>query len=82
MKHDLKIEPPYYQAILDGKKTFEVRYNDRGFNAGDIVILQPLCENRTYDILRPKLIAEIGYVTGFGMQDGYVVFSLINVQEL
>ena len=39
MKHELKVEPPYYDALADGSKTFEVRKNDRGFQAGDFLSL-------------------------------------------
>lgn len=36
MKHDLKILPQYFEAILSGDKTFEVRsIKDRIFNPGD-----------------------------------------------
>lgn len=40
MKHELKIWPQYFKPVIDGLKTFEVRKNDRGFQAGDIVSLQ------------------------------------------
>ena len=33
--HELKCEAPYFQAILDGIKNFELRLNDRGFQVGD-----------------------------------------------
>lgn len=37
MIHDLKIKLKFYNAILDGKKTFEVRNDDRGYNVGDYI---------------------------------------------
>ena len=37
--HDLKIKPEYFTAIADGRKTFEVRYNDRGFHVNDTLRL-------------------------------------------
>ena len=33
--HKLKIWPKYFKAVMDGTKTFEVRYNDRRFKVGD-----------------------------------------------
>lgn len=33
MTHDLKIQKQFADAVLDGRKTFEVRSNDRGYNA-------------------------------------------------
>ena len=37
--HTLKVEQPYFQALVDGTKTFEVRRNDRGFQCGDTLRL-------------------------------------------
>lgn len=38
--HYLKTWPEPFAAIVDGRKTFEVRVNDRGFEVGDRLILQ------------------------------------------
>jgi hypothetical protein len=40
MLHELKIWPQYFDAVMTGRKNFEVRKNDRGFQAGDVVILR------------------------------------------
>jgi len=40
MNHELKTWPEYYQAIIDGIKTFEVRKDDRGFEVGDMLRLR------------------------------------------
>lgn len=39
MTHELKILPPFFEAVRSGVKTFEVRKNDRGFQSGDSVVL-------------------------------------------
>lgn len=39
MVHDLKILPHFYRAVLEERKTFEVRKKDRTFVAGDFVNL-------------------------------------------
>ena len=38
--HDLKVWKPYLDHIINGKKTFEYRKNDRGFHVGDYLILR------------------------------------------
>lgn len=38
--HDLKTWPAYFQAIVEGRKTFELRKNDRSFNVGDTLHLR------------------------------------------
>jgi len=40
MTHDLKIWPEYFQAILDDRKTFEIRNNDRDYKAWDYLNLR------------------------------------------
>ena len=40
MTHELKIRPEFFEAIVRGDKTFEVRYNDRNYQLHDILVLQ------------------------------------------
>lgn len=80
MRHFLKIDMPYYYAVRDKRKTFKIRFNDRGFNAGDDVILIPYTELGIKSA-EPSLQAKIGYVTGFQQKEGYVVFSIKNVRQ-
>ena len=37
--HELKVQPPYFDALLNDRKNFEVRRNDRGFQTGDVLYL-------------------------------------------
>jgi hypothetical protein len=37
--HSLKVEPPYFTAVFEGDKPFEVRKNDRAYQRGDLLIL-------------------------------------------
>lgn len=84
MHHDLKILPPYFQAVLDGRKTFEIRKDDRGYQAGDTVMLHEYDPEfrGSYKTEEQKYTgrhysATIGYVTAYEQQPGYVVFSLL-----
>lgn len=38
--HELKIWPEYFKPVMEGFKTFEVRFNDRKFKVGDYVTLK------------------------------------------
>lgn len=73
MTHELKVEPSYFEAVLSGDKTFEIRLNDRGFQKGDTVVL------KEYDLgfTTREAAFHIGYVCTFAQKEGWCVFSLI-----
>jgi len=41
-KHDLKCVPNLFQKIWTGTKTFDIRFNDRDYQTGDIIVLNEL----------------------------------------
>lgn len=80
MLHLLKIQKCYADAIIDGRKNFEVRINDRGYNAGDKVIFNEVCDFPGHPIT--NMTFEITYVhSGLGMEFGYVVFGIKKISE-
>lgn len=44
MIHALKTLKPYFDALTQGVKTYEVRKNDRDFNVGDFLALNEIAE--------------------------------------
>lgn len=38
--HNLKTWPEYWHSIANGLKTFELRFNDRDYKEGDILVLR------------------------------------------
>jgi len=44
--HKLKTWPEYFELMVSGKKTFELRENDRDFDEGDKLILQEYDPNK------------------------------------
>ena len=85
MRHELKIEQYFLLRHLEGKKTFEVRKNDRDYQVGDTIKFIPL-ESETLNIwdycdVIPEFL--IIYVhTGLGMEDGYCVLGVIPHKEV
>lgn len=75
MTHDLKIDEQYFISILEGIKTFEIRYNDRNFQVGDRIILKEITNDKEFTGRQASGI--ITYITDYEQKDGYVVFSFI-----
>lgn len=75
--HELKTTSPYFQAILDGLKTFDVRYNDRDFQIGDYLLLVET--NDKGRLLGRQLTVRVKYMLFggmFGVERDYVVMSI------
>lgn len=81
MTHEIKLSEQYVQAVKDGEKTFEIRYNDRGYQKGDRIRFKVM-ENVPYasmDVSRRYRLPEyeITYVHGgLGMADNYVALAI------
>lgn len=71
MRYDLKIDEPYLKAKLAGDKLFEIRFNDRGYQKGDIVTYKEY--EGSNDVIYHTF--EIIYVTGFMQEKNHVVFG-------
>lgn len=95
-EHILKVVAPYFDALWDSSKTFEVRRNDRGFQKGDRLVLWEYDGSpgawRTYVPSQHRAVtAEVGFVYAgdprftYGGVDalapGHVVLALVNVER-
>lgn len=80
MRHVLKIAPEFYEAVLTGIKTFEIRRNDRNFKIDDSIVLREYFDGKYTD--RFPLAAHITYITNYAQQEGYVVFSFSGIVPL
>lgn len=70
MNHELRTWPSYYQAIIDGKKRFEIRKNDRCFSVGDVLRL------REYDPITERYTERYCYV-----RVDYVLSDFLALEE-
>jgi ASC-1-like (ASCH) protein len=61
MKHKKKVWPEYFQKILDGKKTYELRLADWECNEGDILVLQEW-DPETKEYTGREIEKEVTYV--------------------
>lgn len=82
--HILKTDSSYFQDIINGKKTFEVRFNDRDFKVGDILELEEYLfrtdiKGETVGVYMDDYIkVEVVYILRnfIGLKDGYVVLGI------
>lgn len=85
--HELKIEKDYADSVYLGDKNFEIRFNDRGFQKGDIIRFLPLernhygCVDTQHPLYRKEY--EITYVVGsfVGLADNYVALGIKPIKE-
>lgn len=77
MRHELKIWPAYFDAVIDGNKTWELRKNDRPFAVGDSLWLReyhPSSESYTGRDCEMTICGVLGDLPM--LQEGYVLLSI------
>jgi len=79
--HTLRIFPNFYQDIMDGIKSFEVRKNDRRYRVGDVLILQEYYEQKnggefTGRIIEKFILYRLDGDDFEGIEKGYCVLGL------
>lgn len=87
-EHDLKVWPEFFDALVDGRKSFEIRKNDRGYQKGDTLLLReyaPGPDEYTGRELRRHVMYilsgddPLGYA--FGLRSGFVAMGLLNTHS-
>ncbi|AKG88281.1 DUF3850 domain-containing protein [Listeria monocytogenes] len=72
--HELKIAPEYFEAVTEGRKTFEIRKNDRNFEVGDTLVLQEF-DNGEYT--GREYWEDVVYITDYLQKEGIVVMGTL-----
>ena len=77
--HDLKISPKYYRDIESNGKTFEIRFNDRNFQVGDILNLREFAGG---EYTGRHILCDVGYILDNPdyCKEGYVIMQLTNIK--
>ena len=81
MIHELKILSEYFEAVADGRKPFEVRYNDRNYQVGDMLLLREWDKkNEKYTGGDRTISKTISYILDDEryLQRGYVVLGFVS----
>lgn len=96
--HEIKLLEGFAIEKLQGRKSFEIRKNDRNYQVGDLIIYKIIREEDDYEYNSPisldwmniddyfsNRIYQIEYITDYAQQDGYIVWQereLISGQRL
>lgn len=77
--HELKTKDLFFRDVFSGRKTFEVRKNDRGFMPGDVLVLH---EYKDADIYTGRSICVfVLYILDggqYGIDKDYCVMGIGN----
>lgn len=81
--HELKVWPPFFDAVRVGNKTFEVRKDDRDFTEGDTLILRewnPYKPEPKYTGRECRLKVTYKLTGGhFGIEAGFCVLGISRI---
>lgn len=81
MIHAVKIRKEYFEEIKEGRKTWEVRFNDRGYSIGDYIALNEF-DGKEYT--GRCILAHINNVGDYNdyVKAGFVVLNLTDIRDL
>ncbi|MGX9133346.1 DUF3850 domain-containing protein [Rummeliibacillus sp. JY-2-4R] len=71
--YGLKILPQYFKDVWNGRKTFEIRRNNGGFEVGDWLVLR---EWNGKEFTGSIITKQITYITDYEQRPGYIVMSI------
>lgn len=87
--HELKILPKYFNDVVSGKKTFELRKNDREFQVGDVLLLKEFNLNKKYETIEgaesyfsgKKVLRQVTYILkdeteSIGLDKDYAILGI------
>lgn len=79
--HDVKLGTTFFDDVKTGRKTFELRKNDRGYKEGDTIVLHEYKDGTTTGrTITKKIVYMLEDFTG--LEDGYCILGLGEVEEM
>lgn len=74
--HKLKILPEYFEAVIDGRKKFELRNADRDYSVGDILDLREY-DSKTCTYTGRRVLCFVTYILDLQpLLQGHVILSI------
>lgn len=80
-RHRLKLAKMFFDAVDTGKKSFELRKNDRNYQIGDVLELHEMSDGEETGRVTEKQVIYI--LEGFkGLEEGYCILGLSEVEDI
>lgn len=79
--HELKTWPAFFQAVVSGRKLFEVRKDDRDYKVGDALHLREWDEAAQLYTGRSHRVLVTYILRGFGVSDGYCAMTIVDADQ-
>lgn len=86
--HELKLGWNFCDPVLDGRKTFELRKNDRGFQTGDLIRFVPVrfeatetADRYPYHPVSDRLYEITYMLNGWGLNPDCVALAIKEVEK-
>lgn len=77
--HDVKLGTTFFDDVKTGRKTFELRKNDRGYKEGDTIVMHEYNDGTTTGrTIEKKIVYMLEDFTG--LEDGYCILGLGEVK--
>jgi ParB family transcriptional regulator, chromosome partitioning protein len=77
MEHELKTKKPYFDDVWEGRKTFEIRNNDRDFKIGDTLKLWETDDvGYTGRLIKADVKHILSHAIEYGLMTGFVIMSI------
>jgi hypothetical protein len=73
--HELRSWPEFFRAVVEGRKRFEIRKDDRGFRVGDCLVLcewDPKAERYSGD----QFAVRVTYLSASFAPEGHVAMTI------
>ena len=79
--HNVKLGATFFEDVKSGRKSFELRKNDRGYKVGDMIMLHEYKDGSETGRCITKKIVYI--LEGFtGLEEGYCILGLGKTEEI
>lgn len=85
-EHELKTDPKVFDAVAKGLKKFEIRFDDRGYQVGDTLVLrktlhtgEEMKRGSPLEYVSPKLYVTVTHILRgpiYGLEQGWVCMSI------